>query len=109
LYKHMPNDSNIKKQIKQVVKETDNSAVVILYGSRARGNATAESDWDILILLNKPKVSIKDEQLFRHKLYDLELKTGTPISTFVYSMYDWNTKFLSTPLHQNVEKEGVIL
>ena len=105
----MLSDGNIKKQIKQVVKETDDSAVVILYGSKARGTATSESDWDILILLNKPSVSIKDEQLFRHKLYDLELKTGAPISTFVYSMYDWNTKFSSTPLHKNVEKEGVIL
>jgi len=105
----MLSDGNIKKQIKRVVRDTDDSAVVILYGSRARGTATAESDWDILILLNKPKVSIKDEQLFRHKLYELELKAGAPISTFVYSMYDWNTKLSNTPLHKNVQREGLIL
>ena len=105
----MSSDNTIKQQIKQVVNDTDDSAMVILYGSRATGNAKAESDWDILILLNRSTVSIKDEQLFRHRLYDLELKTGTPISTFVYSLYDWNNKLSNTPLYQNVQREGLIL
>lgn len=103
------NDSAIKKQIKQVIAETDDTAIAILFGSRARGAAGIESDWDILVLLNKGDVSIKDEQLFRHKLYELELKIGSPISTFVYSLQDWNNKLAYTPLHQNVEREGIIL
>jgi predicted nucleotidyltransferase len=87
----------------------DASAVAILYGSRARGNATKGSDWDILILLNKPNVSVKNEQLFRHKLYGVELAIGQPISTLVYSSYDWNTKLSVTPLYQNIQKEGIRL
>ncbi|MFI5195898.1 MAG: nucleotidyltransferase domain-containing protein [Chitinophagales bacterium] len=105
----MVNDKTIRKQIRQAVNETDSSAMVILYGSRARGNATTNSDWDILILLDKPTVSIKEEQVFRHKLYDLELKIDAPISTFVYSLKDWNNKLSKTPLHQNIEREGIIL
>ena len=105
----MLNDNNIRKQIKRLVSETDTSARVILFGSRARGNAQADSDWDILILLNKQDISIKDEQVFRHKLYDLELKIGVPISTFVYSLQDWGNKLLHTPLHQNIQREGIVL
>jgi len=33
-------------QIKSVVKQTDPTAVAILYGSRATGKARKDSDWD---------------------------------------------------------------
>lgn len=101
--------TSIQQQIKEIVKDTDGSATAILYGSRAKGNAKNDSDWDILILLNKPKVSLKDEQQFRHRLYDLELKIGQPISTFVYSLLDWNTKMSNTPLFKNIQREGQVL
>ena len=29
---------------------------LILYGSRARGTATDASDWDLLIILDKPRI-----------------------------------------------------
>lgn len=101
--------TSIQQQIKEIIKNTDDSATAILYGSRAKGKAKDDSDWDILILLNKPKVSLKDEQQFRHKLYDLELKIGQPISTFVYSLLDWNTKMSNTPLFKNIQREGRVL
>ena len=31
-------------------------AHAILFGSRARGDARHDSDWDVLILLDKPKI-----------------------------------------------------
>ena len=101
--------TSIQQQIKEIIKNTDDSATAILYGSRAKGKAKDDSDWDILILLNKPKVSLREEQQFRHKLYDLELKIGQPISTFVYSLLDWNTKMSNTPLFKNIQREGRIL
>lgn len=105
----MANNNIIQKQIKQAVKEADDSATVILFGSRARADSRPGSDWDILILLNKPSVSIKDEQVFRHKLYDLELMINEPISTFVYSLKDWNNKLSGMPLYKNVQREGIVL
>lgn len=105
----MTSNVSIQQQIKEVVKSTDISATTILYGSRARGKARKDSDWDILILLNKTKVTLKDEQKFRHKLYELELKIGQPISTFVYSSRDWNTRMSDTPLFKNIQLEGKIL
>ncbi|MBD0286642.1 MAG: nucleotidyltransferase domain-containing protein [Flavisolibacter sp.] len=49
-------DEEVVRKIKKIVKETDNSAPVILYGFRARGKAGVDSDWDILILLNAPHI-----------------------------------------------------
>ena len=96
-------------QIKQVVKQTDPTAVAILYGSRATGKAKKDSEWDILILLNRPTVSITDEQVFRHNLYDLELEAGEHISTFVYAEHDWHTRLSVTPLYDAVTRNGIVL
>ena len=90
--------NKILGQIKNVVKNTDPDATAILFGSRATGRARKDSDWDILILVNKPSVSIKDEQVFRHNLYDVALEINAHISTFVYSAEDWNTRMSITPL-----------
>ena len=105
----MKEEISIQEQIKAVIQKTDGSARAILYGSRANGKAREDSDWDVLILLDRPKVSLKDEQLFRHNLYDLELKIGQPISTFVYSLHDWNTKMSCTPLFKSVQQQGTAL
>jgi predicted nucleotidyltransferase len=99
----------ITSRIKNIVRETDPNAVTILYGSRATGKAKKNSDWDILILLDKTSVSVKEEQLFRHNLYDLELETGESISTFVYAKNDWNTRLSNTPIYQAIKQQGIVL
>lgn len=98
----------ISSLIKQEVARIDSSAQVILYGSRARGNERIDSDWDILILTDYP-VDINKERQFRNLLYDLELETGEPLSVFVYSINEWNTKQIITPFYHNVIKEGIRL
>lgn len=103
---------NYKKMtelIKRTVQEIDPTAQIYLYGSRARKTARRDSDWDILILLKQDTVTIKDEQSFRHKLVNIELETGQTLSTFVYSIKDWITKYTVTPLYQNIQKEGILL
>lgn len=100
--------SVILVKVKELVKALDSEAEVILFGSRARGDYREDSDWDILILTPKA-VNLKTEQAFRHKLFELELEYGQAISTFVYSMADWNGKHRVTPLYQNIEAEGITI
>ena len=102
-------DSQLLKKIKNTIAEIDPMAVAILFGSRATGKARKDSDWDILILLNKPNVSLKDEEKFMHNLYDVELETGENISPLIYNFNDWDTKLSVTPIYNAVKKYGIVL
>jgi predicted nucleotidyltransferase len=99
-------DNDIAKRIRTSIKNIDPKAQVIIFGSRARGDANKESDWDILILTDYP-ISTEIERSFRNKLFDLEIETGEVFSTFVYQRQVWNTKHKVTPLYRNIKKEGV--
>jgi predicted nucleotidyltransferase len=105
----MTRHESILEMIKGKILEQDPNAKIILYGSRARGTARKDSDWDILILLDTDEVDKKTEQRFRHYLFDLELEIGTPISVFVYSSNDWEDKYSVTPYYKMIKKEGVLL
>jgi len=100
---------HIIQLIRQKVNELDNTAEVILYGSRARGDNKRDSDWDVMILLNRKDVDKKVEQVFRHHLLDIELEIGVPISVFVYSKSDWEGKYSITPLFKSIKKEGILI
>lgn len=100
--------AEILKKIKEYAKAVDAGAEVFLFGSRARGDAQEDSDWDILILV-PGSVMLKQEQAFRHKLFELELEYGQAISTFVYSKADWSGKHRVTPLYRNIIREGIAL
>ena len=100
--------SNITERIRKEIKSIDPTAKVILFGSRARGDARQDSDWDILILI-KDTVTTEIEKAFRYKLFDLELETGEVFSTFVYNTDIWNNKHKVTPFYKSIKKEGVLL
>ena len=51
--------------------EIDPHAKAILFGSRARGTEHEGSDWDILILLDKPKVTLQDYDKYFYPLREL--------------------------------------
>lgn len=98
---------HILRLIRQKVNEIDKTAEVILYGSRARGDNKRDSDWDVLILLNKKDTDKKDEQVFRHHLLDVELEIGVPVSVFVYSKSEWEGRYSITPLFRSVKEDGI--
>ncbi|MEN8119763.1 MAG: nucleotidyltransferase domain-containing protein [Bacteroidota bacterium] len=100
--------SEIKYLIKLNVLKTDPNAEVILFGSQARGDENKNSDWDLLILTNRP-TSLKDEQKFMDNLYELELELEEVFSPLIYSIKDWKTKYPVTPLYENILKEGIEL
>ena len=105
----MQDKSIILKLIKSTVSKTEPSAVLILYGSYARNDYNKDSDVDLLILLEKEKVSRADEKRIKYPLYDIEFETGTVISPLVLSKTAWESKHRITPFYENIKKEGIVL
>lgn len=105
----MNDKENILKLIKTTICNTDPDATLILYGSYARGDYNDNSDIDILILIDKEKITRNDEKRIKYPLYDIEFKTGTIISPIVFSKNDWETRHRITPFYENVNREGRIL
>ena len=102
-------ETKILNQIKRIVKFKEPTAKIYLYGSRSRGTAKNDSDWDLLILLNKDNISLEVEREITNPLYDLEFDTGEVISPMIYSEKEWNSKYKVTPFYHNVMKEGKLL
>jgi len=100
--------TKILSKIKEYVNGVDTCAEVILFGSQARDEERKDSDWDILILVPS-QVNLKDEQKFRHKLFELELEYNLPFSTYVYSKSEWKNKYYVTPFFHNVQQDGILL
>jgi hypothetical protein len=64
---------------------------------------------DLIILLNKNKVSRADEKRVKYPLYEIEFDTGQIISPFVFSIKDWESRHSITPFYHNISKEGIRL
>ncbi len=99
----------VLENIKKVIHERDQKAEAYLFGSPARGDFKANSDWDILISVDNPIVTNELDDRFRDKLYDIELDSGQIISTINYPKSDWRNKLKYTPLYKDVSIEGLKL
>ena len=100
---------DILLQIKNSVQQSEPGAKVILYGSYARGDNHKGSDIDILILIEKEKVTPDDVKRITYPLYDMEFNTGIFISPLVLPRKVWEQKHRITPFYENVINEGKVL
>lgn len=102
-------DVGLLQRCKQAVREVVADAAVVLYGSRARGEAAVDSDYDLLVLVDRP-VDVALRERLVSAVYPLELETGAVLTLAVYSRQQWDSPlYRAMPFRRNVEREGVVL
>lgn len=81
---------------------------IITFGSKARGTATADSDLDILLVIQKGDWRVKDA--VAHPGYLLAADSNVVPSILVYTAEEWEQRSREkTPFWQAVNRDGVTL
>ena len=104
--------TNREEIISKVRSVADNilpsDVLLVLFGSRARGEATQESDWDFLMLLDKPLVEPDDFKQYAYPLVRLGWDLGEYFSIKLYTHNEWQQR-KGTPFYKNVEQDRIMI
>lgn len=100
---------NIIASIKQMAESILPSGTrAILFGSRARGDNSSDSDWDLLIIIDKTSLDSNDHDRFCYPFWELGWKMKTMIHPLMYTSSDWE-KRSGTDFFDNVNSDGIRL
>ena len=118
-FKHLssrPDDNSKSMEQEKVIERIKDIAERILpagaslwlYGSRARGEAQPDSDYDLLILLDKDHITSEDHDNFGYPLRMSGWEIWTEINPHIYTRKDWQSWSFS-PFYKNVEQDKIVL
>ena len=62
---------------------------LFLYGSRARGDNRDDSDWDLLLLLDKPSLEHDDFGRYSYPFIEMGWSIGEDIRPHAYTKNEW--------------------
>ena len=105
----MIDKNSILLRIKQSVASTAPGATLILYGSYARGDNREDSDIDLLILVDKEKLTYEEQIQIKYPLYHIEREIGINISPLLILQKEWAKRKNLSLFYDNVTKDGIVL
>ena len=88
-------------------KSLPTTATLFLYGSRAQGDANADFDGDILILLDKDRIELSDYDNIAFPFTSLGWDINEMIVPVLYTKKDWES-MTYLPFYKNVEHDKIV-
>jgi uncharacterized protein len=101
--------SVILNKIKSALRILKADLSIYLYGSRARGDAHPDSDWDLFIILNNNNLNSELEDKIFTVIYKIELETGQIISPYFMNKIEFDSRIGTSPFFQNISREAVLI
>ena len=96
---------NIRQVAARVLPE---GSLLYLYGSRARGDFHEDSDWDLLLLLDKSKEEADDFALYAYPIMERGFDLWQYFSVHTYTKEQWY-KGPHSMFFYNVERDKKLL
>jgi uncharacterized protein len=81
-------DQEVLQQFKQSIESRVRLSKMILFGSRARGDAEPDSDMDVLVVLDGP-VSKQSRRIVSDKAWEVGFDAGIVVVPIVVSRDSW--------------------
>jgi len=93
-----------KEVRKRLTKELGGPVKVVMFGSQARGDATKESDIDLLVIV--PSIDTQIRAMISGVTWEVGLDAGKVICA-IPTTKDKMKRYAFLPFYQNVKSEGV--
>lgn len=94
---------------RNVLREQFGAEQIILFGSKARGDADRDSDIDLTIIIGTA-VHWKDEKAIVETLFEIGQQYDVIFSPLVISAEEWKSRlFRGFPVFHEIERDGALV